>query len=1648
MSDLRTRLLGFFTDLRRRRVFRVAAGYLVMSWVAIEVSSTTFPLAGLPAWTPTLVLVLTVLGFPLALVLAWAYDITPEGVRRSDSPGSVEQWRRAQGILGTALELPEGERGPYIQRTTSGDAALREDVVSLLRAHGRAGPLDRPPGEWAEPLLAGAVRSAPAEGRTVRHYDILEKLGGGGMGVVFRARDRRLERTVALKFLPPHLSHDPEAKQRFMVEAQAAAALDHPHICTLFEIGQTDDGQLFLAMPCYDGETLKRRLSRGPLPLAEAVDLASQAASGLAAAHARGIVHRDIKPANLIVTRDGVLKIVDFGIAKLSDVSVTTPGLTPGTVAYMSPEQARGEAVDARSDVWSLGVVLYEALAGRRPFVGPSDEVVLQAIRRVDPEPVGALRPEVPPAVEAIVRRALARDPAARYESGAALQDALAGLLRQDGTGVGDDRSTGAGSTAGGELTADGERRQATLVVATVGGFGALVEECAPDEVRTVVARIRAASEDVATRFGGVVNGFEDERIELLFGVPVSHEDHCFRAVRAALELHERVRSIEAPSGGERRLTLQTGVDTGQVVAQRVADGARLRLVGTPTRTAARLQAHAASDELWITPACQRMVGPFFDTEPGEPRSLGADAVVTPHRVRRLSGLRTRIEAGRRVGLTRYVGRGEELARLGEALDGARSGRGHVVGILGEAGVGKSRLVHEFRSAHEGPDILFLEGRCQSYGGTVAYLPFLEVLRGALGLEDTEPVDRAAAVVEGIGAIGEELEELVPLYLHLLSLSHPDHPLPTQLQGESLRHAIQEALAGVVTLLTRRGPVVLLLEDLHWADDASGAVLRQIAEVAPGHALLVVTTARPGASSGGEPARQTTLALEPLGMEASADMLRTVLGTAELPERLAEHVHSRTGGNPFFIEEVGRTLLEEGAVRVHGGVATLVGSLEGLQLPNTVEAVIRARLDRLDRDTREVVRVASVIGREFARRLLEQAMEGGSRLPHAIQTLKTSGLIQQIRVVPDAVYRFNHVLTQVVAYGSLLERQRVELHGHVAEAIERLHADRLEEHYERLADHYGRAGSWAKAVHYGLGAAERIGGLSAFAEALQQLERCEEWIGRMEGGESTRLLVDVLLRQERLCETLGLRARQQELIDRLIALLEGTDDRESLAEAYLRQGDLFTLLRRFSDAERVLFESLRLRREGGDPDAIRNSLRSLGLLRWHEDRQDEAIPFIEETLAIDRRKGDVDALVGDLSNMGAVLKSMGELTRARAALDEALELVEGERADGSRVRGSLLKECYILHNLANVHRELGENGVAMRHLERAKRLVERERLPIQLSYHFTSIAHLCLQQGRLEEALAYYRQAVEMGRKARYTPGLSQALRMLGEVLLGLGREAEALPHLAEAAGLFAQLEDAGAEAGLWRDAARARERLGEAGDALAAWRRAADLYRGLGDAEAEVEAMEGVARASRRAGLPAPEIRDAYLHALARAEAIGATAARARLLNGLGIMAWEARDHAEALRRYGDALAIFRQLGDPGGTGLMLNSIAVTLKTMGRRDEARRRLEEALPVHRGSGNKVLEGHAFAALGDLALESGEGDRALWLFTESLALREEVADRVGEGWMHSRIASAQLARGKSDLATKHMAAARAIAEECGDRELAGACERLPLATTPH
>lgn len=346
-------------------------------------------------------------------------------------------WDRVWKVFDDALEAPTEQRGALLDEACGDDADLRAEVEGLLAGHDHDdGVLDRAPAGSLAATTTGAVSSSSAE-TSVGPYRIVREIGRGGMGVVYLAEDPRSSRQAAIKLIAPHLSAEPQARRRLLAEARAASRLEHPNICEILEVSETDDGRLFLAMPFYDGETLNARIQRGVVAVDEALAIAIQAAAGLERAHAAGVVHRDVKPSNLLLSSDGSVKILDFGVAKSQGSSLSDPGVRVGTLSYMAPEQILGEAVSAAADLWALGVTLYEMVAGRRPFQGEYEPAVMYEILNEEPPSLRSLNPAVPPGLERLLEALLEKNAGRRLGSAAELITELRALERGEEVAVG-----------------------------------------------------------------------------------------------------------------------------------------------------------------------------------------------------------------------------------------------------------------------------------------------------------------------------------------------------------------------------------------------------------------------------------------------------------------------------------------------------------------------------------------------------------------------------------------------------------------------------------------------------------------------------------------------------------------------------------------------------------------------------------------------------------------------------------------------------------------------------------------------------------------------------------------------------------------------------------------------------------------------------------------------------------------------------------------------------------------------------------------------------------------------------------------------------------------------------------------------------------
>ncbi|GMR13000.1 MAG: hypothetical protein BMS9Abin29_1195 [Gemmatimonadota bacterium] len=1574
-KPLSQRIRRFAGELSRRRVFRVLLAYAALGIGATEVAGNFFPALGLPGWTVSLVAVLVILGLPIAVVLAWAFDVVPD-----------------RGVEAEVVET-----------------SVKEQL------------LDR-----AEnvPTLIDHVRSVgDLEGETVLQYEVLEKLGGGGMGVVYKARDSRLGRTVALKFLSAHLLSDPEAKKRFLVEAQAAASLDHPNLCTIHETGETEDGCLFIAMTYYEGETLQRRIGRGRISVEEALDITAQASRGVARAAERGIIHRDIKPANLMLTSEGTVKIVDFGLAKTMGGELTQAGSRLGTVSYMSPEQTRGDTADHRTDVWSLGVVLYEMLSGKRPFRGGTDQAVIHSILTETPTPLYELVPSLSPGVTALVERALRKDPARRYPDASSLLKDVERLIA-------DPESTSRLDSTP-SLPADGERRLITVLACGVSGFETLLDTMAPEAVDRELAQFRARVQGVVEDYGGVLNEFSEHQIIALFGVPVAHEDDALRAIRAALEIHEIHQGDPATGDG---VQLRSAVGSGHVAIRATeASERRYRVGGTVGKDVSRLAATAAGGEILVSPDLGRTVVPFVETEERAPVTLTPDGPpMAPLAVLGETEVDSRLEGSRPGTLTRFVGRTEELSTLMRAVEDSNSGAGRVVSVVGEAGVGKSRLLHEFRTTLADDSLRYVQGRCQAYGALTPFIPFIECVKAMLEIAPSQPEQAHDHVVERIRSLAAELEIYIPVLLHLLSIESDEYPLPEYLTGEDLRAALTEALVSLFTLGSRDQPLVLLLEDWHWSDGGSRDVLDQLTEMVSEYSLLLVVTSRPEFDmERPSPRRQINLDLAPLDPSSAVEVMEASLGGARVPEELAARIGEKTGGNPFFIEELCHTLLETKAIVLEEGEASLAESIDRLTIPDTVQAVLKTRLDRLDPEAREVLRSASVIGRQFGLEVLGRIVPSRARLEGALNGLRTMGLIHRTSLVPEPTYRFKHALTLDVTYESLLERQRKERHALVGEAIETVYEGRLDEFSERLANHFACAEDWDRAVRYGFAAADRAASLWRIGAAVDSLDRTRAWIERRGGEDSERraTLVRLLLEEERHLETLGRRDRQQAVIDELLTLVSEEPTAER-ATVLVRQGELSTLLGRQDAAQQAFKAAIEVAEACDAIDERAMALRGAGHRCWRLGLYDEAVAPLTEVVEHDRVAAPPTVLLRDLVNLGRVRRELGDWEEAQTIGDEVRTLAESTLNPADQE----LASDYMGHLL----RTMGRPEEAIEAFAEGTAMASESHLPLRHSFHFLAMAAIHLEIGQTDQSLAAYAEAILLSRRASRADNLAHALILQADALMTIGRAAEAAPPYEEAVTILGRLATDSTLSATIGKLAKAYEAAGQTGDASAAWRQAKDVRLALPDQTGALEAAEHEARLH---GGDADTVRGLQNAALEMATNLGDGAAEARIRNSLAILAWRGGDLEGACSQYEATAECLRRDDEQDGLGVVLNGWGAVLTKLGRQADAQSVLLEALEANRAVEDVAREADSLAALGASFSASDDSTRAYDWYQQCLDKRRAANDRAGEGWALHRLAELSVEAQASARAEEFAAEALTIAREIHDTELEACCARV-------
>jgi TOMM system kinase/cyclase fusion protein len=956
--------------------------------------------------------------------------------------------------------------------------------------------------------------SQPGEGldlpEKIEGYRFEKRLGSGGMGVVYRAFDEALQRPLAIKHLLPG-QKNPIASRRFRREAQTAARLNHPAIVHIYNIVETEAGD-WIVMELVEGVPLSHRIGDGSLDLTRAIRLGREIAEGLAEAHAQGVIHRDLKASNVMVTASGHAKILDFGLAKLvhykGDADLSQPGIVLGTCHAMSPEQLQGGTVDHRSDLFSLGSLLYEMLTGVIPFLGETTKETLGRICHFQPLPVSRLRPEIPQELSDLIGRLLIKDPDWRLASAGEVVRCLAALESADLSPAGEDSwltvSSGRGGAGDEDLVEKStlvgiprraaerlgaakptsgprptrERRQVTVVCCELvgtDGLSGLPQAFDPEVLHDLMLGLRALADGVTRRYDGQLGStLGGPRMLIYFGYPQAHEDNARRAVRAVLELVDQVARMSAGSERGRPvvLALRAGIHTGPAVVPVSPQDQEPITLGATLDLATALQSLAEPGCVIVSPATGSLIGRSFSLAALPAVQVpGLAAPLIPCRV--LEPLESPDDSSGV--LLPLVGREQEMELLLSRWALAREGNGQVALISGEAGIGKSRLVLALREGLKQGTAQWWSCFGSPYIQSSPLQPVVDLLRQILRRQEgASPLDQLESLLRNVG-----LSAAVPLLAPLLDLPLGEHYPALHLSPERRKEKTLEALASWVAETAERQPLVLLIEDLHWLDPTTRGWLAHLIDQVASAPLLLLLTQRLHTVEAhwGPRSHLTQITLTPLNDAEAATLIGRVAGEQSLPAEVRQQIVARTDGVPLFLEELTKTVMES---HESGGRQ---------ELPVTLRDSLAARLDRLGA-AKEIAQIAAVIGRAFSFELLAAVCScDEAALQQKLQRLVQVELVYRKGFGAQARYLFKHALVQDAAYESLLKRERQQIHRQIAGTLTTRFGETAETAPEILAHHYTEAGLAEPAIDFWVRAGELASRRSASLEAISHLDR-------------------------------------------------------------------------------------------------------------------------------------------------------------------------------------------------------------------------------------------------------------------------------------------------------------------------------------------------------------------------------------------------------------------------------------------------------------------------------------------------------------------------------------------------------------------------------
>ncbi len=944
---------------------------------------------------------------------------------------------------------------------------------------------------------------------------------------------------------------------------------------------------------------------------------------------------------------------------------------------------------------------------------------------------------------------------------------------------------------------AGGERKQVTVLFADVQGSMDMAEGQDPEQWHAIMQRFFSTLADAVHRFEGTVDKFTGDGIMAIFGAPVAHEDHARRACYAALKMLDDVGEYAAELRRKHGLNFSTriGINSGEVVAAEVGEGG-YTAVGHTVGLAQRMEALAEPGKAYLTESTAELAHGFMALEDlGHFEIKGASQPVGVFELAGVGAARSRLDLSRERGFSSFVGRGEEMAVLEAALGRAERGEGAAVGIVAEPGVGKSRLCYEFAERCRERGIEVFECQAQAHGQAIPFMPVLQMLRSYFGIVDG---DQERIVREKIAGrtllLDPDFAEDLPLLFDFLGVPDPHRPLP-QLSAEARHRALRGAVCRLVRAPNRRNSIVALVEDLHWMDEGSATLLGELISSVEGTKTLAIVNFRPEYNAHKWAGENTyrSISLEPLGPEGTRELLHDLAGEDPSLDGLADLIHERTAGNPFFIEEIVRGLAEAGNLEGERGSYRLARPVEDTGVPASVQTILAARIDRLGPSAKLLLQAASVTNKEISERALGmvsgQSEDEGYRA--AVCELTDGGFLFETEVYPERVFSFRHPLTREVAYSTQLAEQRATTHAATARTLIELNPDRHDELAALIARHMEageetlEAARWSARAAYWAGSSRPQDALRLWRKAMELTEELEE-------------------NEETLAMAVMSRLLQLDFAWRL-----GMDN---------------------SEEERLTAEAEEIATRTGD-------LHSLALLKVATDARpglphvaSEWLEAVAETIELADASGDLHLRIAIRAAGSYAHLCAGDFDGFNEALDEVLELAGDDRRAGAGiVIGSPVAWATMAKGL--FLRERGRLEEAEDLFNAALRIATEDGDPEIASWTRSNQALMLSMRGELDAALALARRNCELTERLGDVFSRSLALSNLGGAQIAAGDYAGALDSLEEAERIYRTAVSGGDEMETWRAGLRAQALtgVGRAEEGLELAERATEIARERG---------------------------------------------------------------------------------------------------------------------------------------------------------------------------------------------------------------------------